>query len=137
MTDTPADQPDDGDANPPPTAEGLRFRFTVMGWWLALTDMHSGIATGEILQQAVATAAGLPNYAFPCIVCQQPFSRLVAPASVLFAQPLASNATGSIGLICGQCWHGKWDDDLKAALHREFGVPPDELQPLHQAAGHA
>jgi hypothetical protein len=114
-----------------------RWLFNVRPWWQALTDMKSCIAVGDIIQRAAATAVDLPGYVVICFVCQEPFGRLFGPAPVLTAEPLDSDATGAISLVCECCWTGKWDAALKDAVHRQFGVPPGELQLLHNTEGNA
>jgi hypothetical protein len=136
MTKTPADQPDDADAQPRKAAAPRLF-FTPVPWWAALTSMQSGIAAGEIIQKAVASAAGLPGFLSICIVCEQPFTREVGPGAVLLAEPFEGDAMGSIALICQGCWRGTWDEALMDAVHRQFGVRPGDLQPLHRTEGNA
>jgi hypothetical protein len=114
-----------------PAQERQRFLFDVRPWWRAFLDPRSSAHTWDLVRAAALTAVETPGVEVACFVCRAPFDDLSGPGGILTAVPISGDAAGVIALTCGRCWTGGWDDALRSAVTREFGIRFGGLQPVH------
>jgi hypothetical protein len=130
------------EAHPDPAsgpAERERLLFHIGGLWVGLLDPRWGPGVWGALRTAILTALRSEGELRSCcIVCRQDWEADpgMYPDGVLTAEPIKGDVPGSVSLICAICWDGTWNERLRAAIAREFGIDQSNLRAL-QSGGRA
>jgi len=99
----------------------------------ATTDQRIMHGVFEMLLLAMGTATGETQGKRQCFVSCQPWGTDRWPVGVATMEVLGANRA-LVTLICGECFAGGADQAFQAAMQRDLGCRPEEMQIVHQPA---
>jgi hypothetical protein len=87
----------------------------------ALADPRIGRGVAELLALSHASSEGETKSKRECFVCCRPWTPTLAPLGAMVAEIIGAK-DALVSLICSQCFTGRSDPALLAALRRDLGM---------------